>query len=101
MAKITAEQQVKLKNERDERIVALKTVSAEKEEAGAVDSGALPSSSSSNAEKEVRREDSEDTGLARSVPDTKGKDTGKGRRTTQVISIGEILSFATKTPHLN
>lgn len=69
MAKITAEQQVKLKNERDERIVALKTVSAEKEEAGVVDSGALPSSSGdySNAEKEVRREDSEDTGLARSV----------------------------------
>lgn len=99
MAKITAEQQVKLKNERDERIVAVKTVSAEKEVAGAVDSGALPSSSGddSNAEKEVRREDSEDTGLTRSVPDT----SGKGRRTTQVISISEILSFATKTPHLN
>jgi len=62
-----------------------------------VDSGASPSYSrdDSNAEKEVKREDSDDTRLARNVPDTSGKDTGK------VISIWEIVSFATKTPHLN
>lgn len=101
MAKIATEQQVKLKKERDERIVAVKTVSAEKEVAGAEDSGASPSSSGdgSNAEKEVRRDDSDDTGLAASVPDTSGKDTGKGRRITKVISTREILSFV-KTHHI-
>lgn len=55
MAKIAAEQQVKLQKERDERIAAVKTASAEKEAAGAVDSSASASSSadSSSAEKEV------------------------------------------------
>ncbi|XP_048056894.1 immunoglobulin-like and fibronectin type III domain-containing protein 1 [Megalobrama amblycephala] len=146
LAKIAAEQQVKLQKERNERITAVKTASAEKEAAGAVDSGASASSSadsssaekevadvvdsgasasstgdsssakkeaagvvdsgasassstdSYSAEKEVRRNDSVDTGLVRSVPDTSGKDKGEGRRTTQVISIREILSSATKTP---
>lgn len=111
MAKIAAEQQVKLQKERDERIAAVKTASVEKEAAGAVvdavdsrasasstgdsssakkeavgvvDSGASASSSTdrSSAEKEVRRDDSVDTGLAKSVPDTSGKDKGEGRRTT-------------------
>jgi len=56
------------------------SVLTEREAAGAVDSGASPSYSrdDSNAEKEVKREDSDDTRLARNVPDTSGKDTGKG-----------------------
>lgn len=86
LAKIAAEQQVKLQKERDERIAAVKTASAGKEAAGAVDSGGSASSPGdcSRAEEEVRRDGSGDTGLARSVTDTRGKDTGKGKRTTQV-----------------
>lgn len=86
LAKIASEQQVKLQKERDERIAAVKTASAEKEAAGAVDSSGSASSPGdcSRAEEEVRRDGSGDTGLVRSVTDTRGKDTGKGRRTTQV-----------------
>ncbi|KAL0191574.1 hypothetical protein M9458_014272, partial [Cirrhinus mrigala] len=96
LSKIAAEQQVKLQKEKDERIAAVKTASAEKEAAGAVDnSGGFASSpgDSSRAEKEVRRDDSGDsgdtgntgdTGLVGNVTDTRGKDTGKGRRTTLV-----------------
>lgn len=80
LAKIASEQQVKLQKERDERIAAVKTASAEKEAAGAVDSGGSASSPGdcSRAEEEVRRDGSGDTGLVRSVTDTRGKDTGKG-----------------------
>ncbi|XP_016085834.1 immunoglobulin-like and fibronectin type III domain-containing protein 1 [Sinocyclocheilus grahami] len=80
LAKIAAEQQIKLQKERDERIAAVKTASAEEEAAGAVDSGGSASSPGdcSRAEKEVRRDASGDTGPARSVTDTRGKDTGKG-----------------------
>ncbi|XP_058635174.1 immunoglobulin-like and fibronectin type III domain-containing protein 1 [Onychostoma macrolepis] len=80
LAKIAAEQQVKLQKERDERIAAVKTASAEKEAAGAVDSSGSASfpGDGSRAEEEVRRDGSGDTGLARSVTDTRGKDTGKG-----------------------
>ncbi|XP_067228729.1 immunoglobulin-like and fibronectin type III domain-containing protein 1 [Chanodichthys erythropterus] len=106
LAKIAAEQQVKLQKERDERIAAVKTASVEKEAAGAVDNSASSSSSadsssaekevadvvdsrasassstdSSSAEKEVKRNDSVDTGLVRSVPDTSGKDKGEDDRT--------------------
>uniref|UniRef100_A0A671PH39 Immunoglobulin like and fibronectin type III domain containing 1, tandem duplicate 4 n=1 Tax=Sinocyclocheilus anshuiensis TaxID=1608454 RepID=A0A671PH39_9TELE len=79
LAKIAAEQQVMLQKERDERIAAVKTASAEEEAAGAVDSGGSASSPGdcSRAEKEVRRDGSGDTGPARSVTDTRGKDTGK------------------------
>ncbi len=73
LAKITAEQQVKLHKERDERIAAVKTASAEKEAAGAVDSGGSASSPGDcfRAEEEVRRDGSGHTGLARSVTDTR------------------------------
>lgn len=86
MAKIAAELQVKLQKEGDKRIAAVKTASAEKEAAGAMDSGGSASCPrySSGAEKKFRRDVSGDTGLTRSVTNTRGKDTGKGMRTTQV-----------------
>ncbi len=84
LAKITAEQQVKLHKERDERIAAVKTASAEKEAAGAVDSGGSASSPGDIRAEEVRRDGSGHTGLVRSVRDTRGTDTGKCRRNTQV-----------------